>query len=85
LAAATVGMGFYTTVNEEYERGEEAKEAVDNFNEQVNLDELLNDMAKTLIACGNDFWLKITPESLSQFYRLPIDAVEKIERDTFKA
>jgi len=25
LAAATVGMGFYTTVNEEYEKAEEAK------------------------------------------------------------
>jgi hypothetical protein len=84
LAAATVGMGFYTTVNEEYERAAEAKEAVDNFNEQVSLDELLNDMAKTLIACGNDFWLKITPESLSHFYRLPVDAVEKIERDAFQ-
>ncbi|MEM1564172.1 MAG: hypothetical protein QW161_05840 [Candidatus Bathyarchaeia archaeon] len=80
LAAATVGMGFYTTVNEEYERADEAKEAIDKFNEDVNLDGLLNDMAKTLIACGNDFWLKITPERLTQLHRLPIDAVEKIER-----
>jgi len=77
LAAATVGMGFYTTVNEEYEK---AKEVVDKFNEDVNLDGLLNDMARVLIACGNDFWLKITPENLKELHRLPIDAVEKIER-----
>jgi len=80
LAAATVGMGFYTTVNEEFERAQEAKEAVDKFNEDVNLDKLLNDMARVLIACGNDFWLKITHESLKELHRLPIDAIEKIER-----
>ncbi|MEM3875391.1 MAG: hypothetical protein QXU45_09710 [Candidatus Bathyarchaeia archaeon] len=80
LASATVGMGFYTTVNEEYEKAEEAKEAVDRFNEDVNLDGLLNDMARVLIACGNDFWLKITPKRLTQLHRLPIDAIEKIER-----
>ncbi|MEM1540734.1 MAG: hypothetical protein QXJ07_05065 [Candidatus Bathyarchaeia archaeon] len=80
LASATVGMGFYTTVNKEYEKAEEAKEAVDRFNEDVNLDGLLNDMARVLIACGNDFWLKITPKRLTQLHRLPIDAIEKIER-----
>ena len=80
LAAATVGIGFYTTVNEEYERAEEAKRIVDKFNEDVNLDGLLNDMARVLIACGNDFWLKITPERLTELHRLPIDAIEKIER-----
>jgi hypothetical protein len=78
LASATVGMGFYTTVNEEYERAKEAKEVVDKFNADVNLDSLLNDMARVLIACGNDFWLKITPESLEDLHRLPIDAVESI-------
>ena len=79
LAAATVGMGFYTTANEEYERAKEAKEAVDNFNTEINLDGLLNDMAKVLIACGNDFWLKLTPERLVEVCRLPFDAVEHVE------
>ena len=79
LASATVGMGFYTTVNKEYEKAKEAKETVDSFNEKVNLDGLLNDMAKVLIACGNDFWLKLTPENLEDLHRLPIDAVEKIK------
>jgi hypothetical protein len=80
LAASAVGMGFYTTVNERYGRAEEAKNAVDQFNESVNLDALLCDMARVLIACGNDFWLKITPERLAELHRLPIDAVERIEQ-----
>lgn len=78
LAASTVGMGFYTTVDEKYEKASEAKAAVDRFCEHVNLDGLLNDMAKPLIGCGNDFWLKLTPEKLTDTLRMPIDAVERI-------
>lgn len=78
LAAGTVGMGFYTTVDESYEKATDAKEAVDKFCEDVNLDGLLNDMARRLIACGNDFWLKLLPESLADVVRLPLDAVEKV-------
>lgn len=81
LAASTVGLGFYTTVNKKYERAEEAKQVVDQFNEEVNLDALLCDMARVLVACGNDFWLKITPERLEDLHRLPIDAIEKIEQN----
>ena len=80
LAASAVGMGFYTTANERYGRAEEAKKAVDQFNESVNLDALLCDMARVLIACGNDFWLKITPERLMELCRLPVDTVERIEQ-----
>jgi hypothetical protein len=80
LAASSVGMGFYTTANEKYEKIEDAKRVVDEFNESVNLDGILNDMARVLIACGNDFWLRITPEKLADLRRLPIDAVEKIEQ-----
>ena len=36
-------------------------------------------MAIRLIACGNDFWLKLTPERLVEFVRMPIDSVEKIK------
>jgi hypothetical protein len=78
LAASTVGMGFYTTVDEKYDKASEAKAAVDRFCEDVNLDGLLNDMAKPLIACGNDFWLKLTPERLADMLRMPIDSVQRI-------
>jgi hypothetical protein len=80
LAASTVGMGFYTTINEQYEKAGEAKRIVDQFNESVNLDALLCDMARVLIACGNDFWLKIMPQRLANLHRLPVDAVERIEQ-----
>jgi len=81
LAASAVGMGFYTTINERYEKAVEAKRIVDQFNETVNLDTVLCDMARVLIACGNDFWLKITPGRLTDLHRLPIDAVERIEQN----
>ncbi len=78
LAASTVGMGFYTTVDETYDKAKEAKAAVDKFCEDVNLDGLLNDMAKPMIACGNDFWLKLSPDKLTDTLRIPIDAVQRI-------
>ena len=84
LAASTVGMGFYTTVNKNYEKAEDAKRVVDKFNEEANLDALLCDMARILIACGNDFWLKITPERLTELNRLPVDAVERIHQTYIK-
>jgi hypothetical protein len=80
LGASVVGAGFYTTVNENYEKAAEAKRVVDSFNEGVNLDALLCDMARALIACGNDFWLKLAPEKLTALLRLPVDAVERIHQ-----
>jgi len=58
LADQTVGMGFYTTVKEDYEEAEEAKAVVDEFNESVNLDGLLQIGAREIVASGNSFWLK---------------------------
>ena len=78
LAASTVGMGFYTTVDETYDKAKEAKATVDKFCEDVNLDGLLNDMAKPMIGCGNDFWLKLSPDKLTDTLRMPIDAVTRI-------
>jgi hypothetical protein len=85
LAASAVGAGFCTTVSEEYEKAMEAKRIIDQFNEKVNLDLLLSDMARVLIACGNDFWLKISPDKIIDLRRLPIDAVEKVERNYIQA
>ena len=80
LAASAVGVGFYTTVSQNYEKAAEAKSIVDRFNENVNLDALLCDMARRLIACGNDFWLKLYPEKLRELHRLPVDAVDRIQQ-----
>jgi hypothetical protein len=78
LAASTVGMGFYTTVDDKYDKASQAKAVVDRFCEDVNLDSLLNDMAKPLIGCGNDFWLKLTPDQLTDTLRMPIDSIQRI-------
>lgn len=79
IAASLVGMGFYTTCasKDDYADAEKAKDAVDKFNgvKTVNLDYKLNRMAKRLIACGNDFWLKV---SETEVIRLPLDAFEKV-------
>jgi hypothetical protein len=80
LAASAVGSGFYTAVSESYDKAAEAKKVVDDFGENVNLDALLSDMARMLIACGNDFWLKLTPQNITALHRLPIDAVERIQQ-----
>jgi len=77
LAASTVGAGFYTTCADKavYADVERAKAAVDAYCKRVNLDRMLNRMARRLIACGNDFWLKVGGELVP----LPVDAVEKID------
>ena len=80
LAASAVKRFYTTCVNEkDYPDAAKAKGAVDVFCEEINLDGLLHDMAIRLIACGNDFWLKLTPNELSEFVRMPIDSVEKIK------
>ncbi|MCJ7559585.1 hypothetical protein MUO79_03070 [Candidatus Bathyarchaeota archaeon] len=81
LLAASAVKRFYTTCApvKDYPDAEKAKAAVDDFCETVNLDGLLHDMAVRLIACGNDFWLRLTPERLVEFVRMPVDAVEKIK------
>jgi hypothetical protein len=72
LAEQAVGSGFYTTVNEEYTLAEEAKQTVDEFNETVNLDELLQIGAREIVASGNSFWLKTEPEHLTNLKILPL-------------
>ena len=81
LLAASAVKRFYTTCapEKDYPDAEKAKKVVDDFCEEVNLDGLLHDMAVRLIACGNDFWLRLTPGQLSEFVRVPVDAIEKIK------
>jgi hypothetical protein len=86
LADQAVGMGFYTTVNEEYEQAEKAKQVVDEFNETVNLDGLLQIGAREVVAAGNSFWLKIEPEHLENLKILPLtgfDNPKAVVRDSY--
>ena len=84
LADQAVGMGFYTTVNEDYAQAEKAKQLVDEFNEAVNLDGLLQIGAREVVAAGNSFWLKIEPERLENLKILPLtgfDNPKAVTRD----
>jgi len=59
LADQIAGQGFYTTMNEEYQEKSEsktAKEIVDEFCEEVGLDEILQTSARYLVGWGNVFW-----------------------------
>jgi len=76
LADQAVGMGFFTTVNPDYEEAEEAKQTVDDFCETVNLDGLMQVGAREIVACGNSFWLKIEPEQLENLKILPVTAFD---------
>jgi len=84
LADQAVGMGFFTTVNQNYTEANEAKQAVDDFCEAVNLDGLLQTGAREIVACGNSFWLKIEPDHLENLKILPITAFDDaraVQRD----
>jgi len=81
LADQTVGMGFYTSVDSKYAYAEKAKEAVDEFCEQVNLEGLLQIGAREIIAAGNSFWEKIEPTHLEDLRILPLTSIERIKRD----
>ena len=86
LADQAVGMGFYTTVNQEYEQAEKAKQVVDDFNETVNLDALLQIGAREVVASGNSFWLKIEPGRLENLKILPLtgfDNPKAVVRDRY--
>ncbi|MBA7715184.1 hypothetical protein ES703_124225 [subsurface metagenome] len=72
LADQAVGAGFYTTINEQYAKAKQAKQTVDDFNETVNLDELLQIAAREIVASGNSFWLKTEPEHLQNLKILPL-------------
>lgn len=78
LADHAVGAGFYTTAELP-----QAKVVVDEFNENVNLDGMLMQTAREIVAFGNSFWEKIEPNRLETLQILPITSISKIKRDKY--
>jgi len=76
LADQTVGTGFFTTVNTNYAEALKAKAVVDDFCEAVNLDGLLQEGAREIVASGNSFWLKLEPDNLEALRILPLTGFE---------
>lgn len=78
LAEAAVGMGFYTTAETTA-----AKEAVDRFCEDVDLDGLNLIIAREAIATGNSFLEKVEPNALETLTLLPLSSFKRIARDVY--
>ena len=82
LADQAVGSGFHTTADGDYARADEAKAAVDGFNEGVNLDGLLQVAAREVVGFGNSFWERVEPGRLEDLRILPIASVDRIRRNS---
>jgi len=78
LADQTVGSGFYTTAEDAA-----AKIVVDEFNEAVNLDDMLLRTCREIVAFGNCFWEKLEPNFLEGLKILPITSIDKVLRDQY--
>jgi hypothetical protein len=79
LADLVAGQGFYTTHNEEYQEkseGKTAKEIVDEFCEEVGLDEVLQESARYLIGWGNVFWWVGSPVKIEFLRPIPLEIIK---------
>jgi hypothetical protein len=79
LADQIAGQGFYTTMNEEYREkseGKTAKEVVDEFCEEVGLDEVLQVSAKYLVGWGNVFWWVGSSVHIKFLQAVPLEIIK---------
>jgi len=79
LADQVAGVGFYTTMNETYKEpseGKTAKEIVDEFCEEVGLDEVLQESARYLIGWGNVFWWVGAPVKIEFLRPIPLEIIK---------
>jgi hypothetical protein len=85
LAMQAVGMGFYTTCasQEKYPKAEDAKNIVDAFNEDNDIDDLLQDTGRELVATGNSLWQLLTPGSVKNVLHIPIVSFERVFTNEF--
>jgi len=85
LAMQAVGMGFYTTCasQDKYPKAEDAKNIVDAFNEDNDIDDLLQDTGRELVATGNSLWQLLTPKSVKNVLHIPIVSFERVFTNEF--
>jgi len=80
LADQIAGVGFYTTMNEEYTEksgGKTAKQIVDEFCTEHGLDEILQESAKHLVGWGNVFWWVGNPKKIEFLKVVPLEIIRE--------
>ena len=78
LVDVSVGMGFHTTCAAGFE---EALDTVNDFCENVNLDELNTETARDVYITGNGLLWRKTPAKLEDLLRVPIYSITKLRAD----
>lgn len=78
IAEMAVGSGFYTTA-----KTVSAKQVIDDFCEEVGMDQLLMVVAKELVWAGNSVVEKITPNRIRGLKVLPLTTFTKVKRDVY--
>jgi len=79
IAGSTTGMGSYTTCSAGFE---DAKRAVDDFSEDIDLDSLSFIQSKDLWACGNTVFKYVyEKDRLIDILRVPISTITGLKAD----
>lgn len=79
LADQIAGVGFHTTMNEEYSEkseGKTAKQIVDEFCEEQGLDQILQESAKHLVGWGNVFWWVGDSQRIEFVRLIPLEIIK---------
>ena len=79
LRDISVGVGFHTTCAKGFEK---AKDAVDDFCEDVNLDNINAMVATEVFITGNALLWEKTPANLTDLVRVPIYSITDISSDS---
>ena len=75
LAYMAVGPGVYIESDDE-----KAKEIIDEFNEQIHLDEILFTIVSEMIWGGNSFWYKVrNGRQITELQHLPLTRIKKMK------
>ena len=75
LAYMAVGVGVYVESDDE-----KAKQIIDEFNEQIHLDEILFTIVSEMIWGGNSFWYKVrNGRQIIALQHLPLTRIKKLK------
>lgn len=80
LSEASVGSGFYNTVNDKYPK---VLKFADDWFEEIDLDGMNLDISSDVWACGNSILEQIDPKDLQTIIHLPIGSFDRVYATKF--